>query len=483
MISIPRSILSTFRSLIRKAGLHKRTAGYTPSVTLVADGKGCLIRCASPQVALQYQHPGSFSTGIVRLPLEALEAVEGKDHDTITVESDGAQRPLVSWTDRGVPRQASFDVQKPTTFPEVPAEFTANEPSLWSALRDAVPVIDRESSRYALGCLHLRGNLGRIDVTDGKHVLTQAGFKFPWTDDVLLPANGILGCRTLDLKQQIEVGSASDWIGFRSGPWLAMLAVQQEGRFPKIDDVIPRPETAKSRLELSADDAAFLGDVLPRLPCDDPLFEPITLDLNGRVLLRAREADRARPTQVELTGSRLEGPAVTLNTNRSYLAHALRLGFRTLHSFGPESPVLCADDRRRFLWCLLDAKSVIPRHEDPLCITAPIEARRPANRIKQALSKPHSTFPGKAPMAAITSTHQLAVSATAAKPHDSQPAKPTGTRQAASTIEQALALRDALRGIAQQAGELARSLKQQKRQARIVATTLASLKELEKAAA
>ncbi len=46
-----------------------------------------------------------------------------------------------------------------------------------------------------------------------------------------------------------------------------------------------------------------------------------------------------------------------------------------------------------------------------------------------------------------------------------------------------MALRDGLRGVAQQAGELARSLKQQKRQARIVATTLASLKALQKVAA
>jgi hypothetical protein len=476
LIAIPRSILSGFRSLLRKAGLHKRTAGYTAAVTLVADGEGCLIRCASPHVAIQHRLSGSFPAGIVRLPLAALDTVDGKDHEPITVEANGGQSTLVSWTDHGVPRQASFDAPKPTTFPDAPTEFAANEPSLWSALRDAVPVTDRESSRYALGCMHLRGGLGRIDATDGKHVLTQAGFKFPWSDDVLLPANGILGCRSLDLRQPIEVGRAGDWVGFRSGPWLAMLAVQKEGRFPKIDDVIPKPETAKSRLELSPDDAAFISDVLPRLPCDDPLFEPVTLDLNGRVLLRAREADRARPTQVELTRSRLEGPAVILNTNRNYLAHALRLGFRTLHSFGPESPVLCADDRRRFLWCLLDAKSAIPRHEDPLCIMAPTEARRPANRTKQALSKPHSTFPGKAPMAATTNIRQAGVSAT---PHDSQPAKPTGTRQAASTIDQALAIRDALRGVAQQAGELARSLKQQKRQARIFATTLASLKELQ----
>jgi hypothetical protein len=478
LIPIPRSILSTFRSLIRKAGLHKRTAGYTPAVTLAADSEGCLIRCASPQVAIQHRLAGSFAPGIARLPLEALEAVESKDHDTITVEADGGQRALVSWTDHGVPRQASFDAPKPRSFPEVPAEFMANEPTLWSALRDAVPVTDQESSRYALGCLHLLGKLGRIDATDGKHVLTQASFQFPWTDDVLLPANGILGCRALDLRQPIEVGRAGDWVGFRSGPWLVMLAIQKEGRYPKIDDVIPKPESAKSRLELSADDAAFLGDVLPRLPCDDPLFEPVTLDLNGRVLLRAREADCARPTQVELANSRLEGPSVTLHTNRNYLAHALRLGFRTLHSFGPESPVLCADERRRFLWCLLDAKSAIPRHEDPVCITPPAAERRPVNRTKQVLPQPKPVSQGEAPMTVATHQH-VAASTTAATPNDAKPMKRARPRPTATTIEQALALRDVLRGVAQQAGELAKSLKKQKRQVRIVATTLASLKELQ----
>jgi len=298
------------------------------------------------------------------------------------------------------------------------------------------------------------------------------------------PATGQrhLGCRALDLNLPIDVGRTGDWITFRIGPWLVMLAAQKEGRYPKIDDVIPKPATAKSRLELSADDAKFLGEVLPRLPCDDPLFEPVTLDLNGRVLLRAREADRARPTQVELTASRLEGPAVTLNTNRNYLAQALRLGYWTLHSFGPESPILCADERRRLLWCLLDANSAIPRHEDPVCILPPTEQGRTVNRIRNALPHQQSPSPAKAPMPVTITNPQVAASATAATPHDAQPAKPTCTRQAASTIEQALALRDALRVVAQQAGGLARSLKQQKRQARIVATTLASLKELHKVA-
>jgi hypothetical protein len=143
--------------------------------------------------------------------------------------------------------------------------------------------------------------------------------------------------------------------------------------------------------------------------------------------------------------------------------------------------VLCADERRRFVWCLLDAKSAIPRHDDPVCITSPADSRRPANRIKLATSHQPSNSSVETPVT-VTSTHpQVAASATAAMPHDAKPVKRTG-RPAASTIEQAIALRDALRGVAQQAGELARSLKQQKRQARIVATTLASLKELQKVA-
>lgn len=77
---------------------------------------------------------------------------------------------------------------------------------------------------------------------------------------------------------------------------------------------------------------------------------------------------------------------------------------------------------------------------------------------------------------------QVAASTTAATPHDAKPVKRTRPRLTVSTIEQAVVLRDALRGVARQAGELVRSLKQQKRQARIVASTLASLKELQKVA-
>ena len=482
MISIPRSILSTFRMLIRKAGLHKRHAAVTPGVSIVADNDACLIRCASEEAAIQYRYAGSFDARQFHFPLEALDPFDGKSDDPVTLDAGGKNRTALTWTAGGVPRQAEFDAPKVTPFPEVPKSLIPNEPDLWSALRDALPVTDRESSRYALGCLHLRGQLGRIDATDGRHVLTQAGFQFDWNVDVLLPANGVLGCRALDKGEQVAVGRAGNWIGFGVGPWLVMVAVQKEGRFPKIDDVIPQPEAATSRLELSAEDAKFLGDVLPRLPCDDPMFAPITLDLNGRVLLRTRGAEKARPTQVELSGSRLEGRPIVLNSNRKFLAQALRLGFRQMRCYGSESRVLCDDDRRRFLWCLLDAKSAIPRHDNPVCIAPTVESPRLANRTKSAVTKVNSVQLLEAPMTVPTTNEHITASVMAATRRDAKPVKRILLRPAVSTIEQAIALRDALRGAAQQAGELARSLKQHKRQTRIMATTLASLKELQKVA-
>ena len=51
----------------------------------------------------------------------------------------------------------------------------------------------------------------------------------------------------------------------------------------------------------------------------------------------------------------------------------------------------------------------------------------------------------------------------------------------ATTIEQAIALRDALRESVNKTNELIRSLKRQKQQSRLVASTLASLKQLQQA--
>jgi len=477
LLTISRSVLRRFRTLCRRGGLHKTHVSGGPVVTFVGGADGCRIQAASTDIAIEYRESGSCHDETIRLPLAALELCEGRDDGLVTIEAHTDDQVRLSWSDRGVPRR-SEQVQPEignTPFPPAPTTFISNPAGLWSDLGDAVATTDPQSSRYALGCVHLRGVLGRIETTDGRQVLVQSGYHFAFQEDVLIPGSKLLGSADIVSGETIEIGRTEDHVGFRFGCWLILLRIQKDARFPKIDQIVPNPEAAKSRLELSPADAGFLKETIPRLPCDDTQYDPITLDLNGRVLVRSRETAASRPTEVLLGSSKLTGEPVILNTNRRFVERALKLGFRSVCLYGPDAPAMCTDEHRRFLWALLDKGSAIPRHDDPQRIDAPSRADVVTG---SAISIPK-------PKEKVMAVGLPAVIRSAVKPSETtnvQPAKPVHARAAGSAIEQALTLRDTLRTAAQQAGELARSLKQQKRQSRFVASTLASLKELQKAA-
>lgn len=469
MIQVPRSVLKRFRQLCRRGGLHKfRRDSQGPLLTVSGGPEGYRIRAASPDVAIEYHDSAPSDPVTIRLPLDAFDACEGREDALVTFENRADSRVLLSWINGGVPRQHEVDQPKAdaVTFPELPATFTPNEPRLWQALHDAAATTDESSTRYALACLHLRGKSGTIEATDGRQVLVQSNFRFGFDDDVLVPGSKLLGSADLADGEPVNVGRAGDWIGFGVGSVLVMVRTQKDGRFPKLDQIMPSPSMAKSRLELTADDARFLGNTLPRLPCDDELHGPITLDLNGRVLVRSRESDQGRPTEVLLAGSKLNGESIMLNTNRCYVERALKLGFRSVCLYGSDSPALCVADDRRFLWAVLDGKSAIPRTENSVRIDSSVAP--PPAIIRHRKPSPMSV-PQPAPVPAAPKI----VKRSRAKPSQNVGGSP---------IEQTLALRDALRVTARQANELLRSLKRQKRQSRIVESTLASLKQLQKVA-
>lgn len=463
MIRIPRSILKRFRTLCRRGGLHKSRTSGGPYVAVAGGADGYTLRAASPDVCIHFHDSVPCDAELLRLPLDALEVCEGRDDACVDVESLPGNRALLSWVDRGVPRQHEVDQPKADgfTFPDLPPTFVDNESRMWAALRDAVATTDTGSTRYALGCLHFRGKLGRFDATDGRQVLTQSGYQFGFDDDLLVPASPLVGCRDLD-GESVAVGHSDEWIAFRIGKTVILVRVQKEGRFPKIDELMPAVDRASSRLELSPQDADFLLGVLPSLPSSDPQYMPITLDLNDQVLIRSRDADRARPTEVELSSSRLSGEVVMLNTDRRFFERALRLGFCTTSVYGSKSPVLCADERRRYLWALLDADSAVPRSTDAVRIESPTAARP---QVSHKTRKHHSDKPSSLP------------STTPPVVRGNQDKKPDEI----SPIEQAVRLRDALRDAAGAAHQLARSLKQRQRQQRIVASTLQTLRQLQAA--
>jgi hypothetical protein len=77
-------------------------------------------------------------------------------------------------------------------------------------LADASSSAARESVRYAVSNIQLRGRPGEIIATDGRQLLLQSGFKFPFTDDVLVPSSTVFGCKELDGGGEVSIGAGKD---------------------------------------------------------------------------------------------------------------------------------------------------------------------------------------------------------------------------------------------------------------------------------
>ncbi|HEY5314386.1 MAG TPA: hypothetical protein VIK18_17770 [Pirellulales bacterium] len=415
----------------------------------------------------------------VLVPLEMLDSIEGRSNDLVTIARRPDGRIAVEWTDHGIPQMLVYDEPakpKDELFLKAPAELTSCQPGFLQSLHEAAVCADRDVVRYALDHLQLRGTASQIVATDGRHILRQGGFSFPWPDDVLVPALGVFGCKELPQDEPVCVGRTDDWVVLRVGPWTLWLWINKDGRFPKVDDLIRPASSASSRLTLSPSDADFLRTSMPSLPCDDQLHDPVTIELNGRVAIRARGEEQTRPTELVLTDSSYSGDAVAINTNRKFLARALKLGFAEFCFFSPNSPALCDDGSRQYLWALLEPVDAIKASDDALRIESPGQ-RHTATSVHFKHRRTTITMPAKTSEPPV---EQPTEQAPAEKPR--RRSKPAASAIAGSPIDQAIALRTALRAAAGQTNELIRSLKRQKRQTKLVASTLESLKALQKVA-
>ncbi len=190
--------------------------------------------------------------------------------------------------------------------PELPATWTSNPAGLLAALADATETGIPDSARYALHCVQLQGGRNRIVATDGRQLLVRSGYRFPWAGDLLIKGSPIFACRTLPRDQAVEVGRTDSHAFFRCGTWTIACEIQKEVRFPDVEQVIPPASEVLTRLRLDPEDARFLESSLARLPGGDELNSPVTVDLNGKIAVRANAADqpqaghRAGPRPVEL---------------------------------------------------------------------------------------------------------------------------------------------------------------------------------------
>ena len=486
-ISFTRRQAAQLRAVLRR-GFGSRGPG--PAVCFTVSAGTLSARASSADIAVEYRVPCDLSEeNALWLPSSLLDDCEAKRDEPVRVELTGKGRVTAQWRDGNVPQIIQYEIGERADadkFPGVPDALTENPPHLLRALVDAGESCDPDSVRFALGHLQLRGPQGSIGATDGRQLLVQSGFTFPWEGDVLVPRSRVFASPELTGENPVMVGRSGDWAVLRTGPWTAWLKINKDGRFPDLTRHIPQLADATARCQLSAADAEFLARAIPKLPSDEEYNFPVTLDLNGSIAVRARAADQSRPTEVVLRGSSWTGEPIRINTNRKYLARALKLGFRELLAFGTKVPVVCQDDHRQYGWALLEPESAIKPADDAIRIESPQAGtdrstpipypQRSTSTVSESSTNPNSNSNGHATSGSPTSAngHTAKTNGQARKVSSRKP----GSNDSTALIEQAEKLRTAAHNLMHEASGLVKALKQHRRQSRAIQNTLASLKQL-----
>jgi len=463
LFTITRRTIHQFRVVARKALNIHRGAG--PPIIVEPADDGLLLRTCSPEAAIEFRLPGNGQGERMCVPFELLDACEAKNDSLLTLSAQDGN-VVAQWTDGSVPQLVQFgQPEPPDEFPAMPTDMVDSPSELLRALADACTVTDPEPTRYALSCVQLDGDKGRIAASDGHQIFAQTGFAFPWDGALLLPASKVFGCPHLPADEQVSIGRTEEWLTVRAGPWTFHFRLNVDGRFPRVDDCLPSDASATATLEVADSDAAFLLSNIKRLPKSDDFNEPVTLDLNGEVVVRAQGEDQQPATELALVNSIRSGNVIRMNTNRSLFARALALGFRQVRFIAPDQPAFCREGNRAYVWA-------------PLSPGDAIKATKNVNRIES----PQRSAPvavAKAPPTTRRPPQTMTAPKTNGNGRKTAAPDPTAEAENGSPIEQAEALRDSLKDALGKTRELIRSLKTQKKTSRIVESTLASLRQLQ----
>jgi len=472
MLTITRCQARRLAAVFRRHALGLARRGPAPPLVLHADpGGGLRARFHHPPLAVEFIAPGEArGEGPVALPLEAPADVAGRDEGTVTIEAAEPGRTVASWADRGIPRSRAYAVMplaNLAAFPGLPDRFEPIPATMLEALAEAAATTDADSTRYALGCIALRGGSSDLAATDGRQVLLQGGFRWPWSGTVLVRRPPPLAGKELPRDRPVEVGRTETHVVLRAGPWTLWLAIQADARFPDVDRAIPAAESAATRLRLHPADAAFLAGALDRLPGGELTNAPVTVDCNGVVAVRARGEGEDRPTELVLARSGYTGSPARICINRAFLARAAGLG-ADIEVLGPGDPVACRGGGRVYAFQPLSTEGAIGPAADAIRIeSGPFQSPSPAVR------------PGEPPKARSTVSERTPrPSATPPADGGTEPPDKPGGAGLAPLIQEAVALHDALGEARARAARLIGALRRERKRSRLLTSTLAQLRAL-----
>ena len=386
----------------------------------------------------------------------------------MSLEAKDAAKVVARWTDTGVPRVVEYESVKTDSLPEWPqhpARFAPQDVSLLKSLDDAMQSASHDSVRYALNKIQIRGSVGVIAATDGHQLLWQNGFRFPFSEEFLIPRTNVFGCR--ELEGEAGIAKTTTHVCVRVGPWVISLPIDKESRFPRVDSIIPNNTANWTHLALTRENTAFLSKALPRLPGDDDNHSAVTMDLNGEVIIRARADGQDRSTEFVLSGATVSGQPVRYAFNRQHLSHALDLGFTHGHVHTNDVPMLFQDERRKLVIQGLGKDHILAPSANDLRLRSDSQEATNHHEPAQRRNEPmRSSRPQAAPVPTETNGNGTSNGQHQAK---------TGFN---ALLEEGQSIQNALRDLHLRTNRLMNGLKAYRRQARTMQSTLASLRQL-----
>ena len=273
-----------------------------PPLVLNAEGTRLRAQYQYDSLAVEYVAPGSYRPlDSIPVPLDDLGDIEGRDDCPVVFEAAEPDRTVIRWQDHGIPQVRECPVtpfSNIAPFPETPAAWTQALADLLAALADASEICTDESTRYALNCMQLRGNLHKIIATDGHQLLVRSGFGFPWESDLLIKGSPIIGSKALERDQPVQIGKTDTHVVLRIGQWTNWNEIQKDARFPGVEEAIPGADAVMTRLQLDHEDARFLQETLDRLPGNEGLNSPATLDMIRLLRLLRPMRTAIRPPRI-----------------------------------------------------------------------------------------------------------------------------------------------------------------------------------------
>jgi len=456
VIALPRSLARRFRAVLRRAGPSGRQVGSPPSVLLRASAQGLCLEAARPDVAVRLEQPGKHPDAVLAFPADVLALFEGRTEEPVRLEETAFGKGRAAWSAGGSEVRKDFPTLATDgwpAFPEPPARLHPFDTTFLRALDDAGAVTARDSARYALERILLRGQGGQLVATDGRHLLVQSGFALPWTDDALLPRLMVWRMKELPPKGPVGVGRTQSHVFVQVGPWTFALFAHPAARFPAYETILPRASSRVSTLRLGADDVRLLMRELPQLAANRELT--VTLELGPDVVVRAQPAGK-EPAARTLTGARWSGPLLRVVLGPRYLLNALQFGFTDIEIRSPSQPLCCRDATRTYLW--------MPLTDGSAPSTAPSPARAAdSTRVSPDDNNKETVMPDPA--------------ANGRHPGNGA-AGPIPEPAVLDPLAEAEAIRGLLAEAQSRVGRLIAALKQHRRQARAVQAAMAQLRNL-----